>query len=44
LEEFARETLAKRDDVPVRELSRTKLPGRAGEVATGGTPADAPGR
>jgi len=33
--EIARETLARRDHVPVRELSRTRLPGRGGEVTTG---------
>jgi undecaprenyl phosphate-alpha-L-ara4FN deformylase len=38
LEELARETLARRRDVPVRELSRAKLRGRAGEVAAGREP------
>lgn len=41
LEELARETVAKREDIPIKELSRTRLPGRAGEVATGGTPISA---
>jgi peptidoglycan/xylan/chitin deacetylase (PgdA/CDA1 family) len=35
LSEIARETLARRERVPVRELSRTRLPGRGGEVTTG---------
>jgi peptidoglycan/xylan/chitin deacetylase (PgdA/CDA1 family) len=35
LAEIARETLARRDRVPVRELSRTRLPGRGGDVTTG---------
>jgi undecaprenyl phosphate-alpha-L-ara4FN deformylase len=35
LSEIARETLARRDRVPVRKLSRTRLPGRGGEVTTG---------
>ena len=35
LAEIAREALARRDQVPVRELSRTRLPGRGGEVTTG---------
>ena len=42
MEALARETLAKREDVPIRELSRMRLPGRAGEVATGWMPADLP--
>src|SRR5438477_289835 len=42
LEELARETLAMREDVPIRKLSRMRLPGRAGEVATGWMPADSP--
>ncbi len=35
LEELAGEILARREEIPVRELSRTRLPGRGGEVATG---------
>jgi undecaprenyl phosphate-alpha-L-ara4FN deformylase len=35
LEELAREALARKDEIPVRELTRTTLPGRAGTVATG---------
>ena len=35
LAEIAREHLARRDQIPVRELSRTRLPGRGGEVTTG---------
>ena len=35
LEELARETLARREEIPTRELTRTRLPGRGGEVATG---------
>jgi undecaprenyl phosphate-alpha-L-ara4FN deformylase len=44
LEELARETLAKRDDVPVKELLRARLRGRAGEVAAGWKPAGAQSR
>jgi undecaprenyl phosphate-alpha-L-ara4FN deformylase len=42
LEELACERLAARAEVPVRELRRTRLPGRGGEVATG-WPADSGG-
>jgi undecaprenyl phosphate-alpha-L-ara4FN deformylase len=35
LEELAREVLAKKEEVPVRGLARTRLKGRGGEVATG---------
>ncbi|HKD17082.1 MAG TPA: polysaccharide deacetylase family protein [Thermoanaerobaculia bacterium] len=35
LSEIARETLGRRDQIPVREISRTRLPGRGGEVTTG---------
>ena len=35
LRELADEALARRGDVPVRELVRTTLPGRGGTVATG---------
>ena len=35
LSEIAREALARRERVPVRDLSRTRLPGRGGEVTTG---------
>jgi peptidoglycan/xylan/chitin deacetylase (PgdA/CDA1 family) len=35
LEDLAAEALARRDAVPVRTLTRTTLPGRAGTVATG---------
>ena len=35
LSEVARETLARRDSVPVRPVVRTTLPGRGGTVATG---------
>jgi peptidoglycan/xylan/chitin deacetylase (PgdA/CDA1 family) len=41
LEDLAREPLVRKDEIPVRELSRTTLPGRAGTVATG-WPAIAP--
>jgi len=41
LEELSREILAKRGDVPVRELGRTRLEGRGGEVATGWPRGDA---
>ena len=36
LAELAREALEHRDRIPARELVWTRLPGRAGEVATGG--------
>jgi len=35
LEQLAREVLARRDAIPVRPLTRTRLRGRGGEVATG---------
>src|SRR5215470_13192818 len=35
MEELARESLARREAVPVRPLARTRLRGRGGEVATG---------
>jgi hypothetical protein len=35
LSELAREALARRDQVPVRAIGRTTLPGRGGHVATG---------
>lgn len=35
LEELAREALGRKEDFPVRELTRTRLPGRGGTVATG---------
>lgn len=35
LGELACETLTRRSDVPVRDLSRTRLPGRGGTVASG---------
>ena len=35
LEDLAAGILAGREEIPVRELSRTRLPGRGGEVATG---------
>jgi peptidoglycan/xylan/chitin deacetylase (PgdA/CDA1 family) len=35
LEDLAREAMARRQDVPVRDLIRTTLPGRGGTVATG---------
>ena len=35
LEDLAREALARKDEIPVRELTRATLPGRAGTVATG---------
>jgi len=35
LGDLARETLSRRSEVPVRELSRTRLPGRGGTVASG---------
>ena len=35
LSELARETLAQRDRIPVRELAKARLPGRGGHVATG---------
>jgi peptidoglycan/xylan/chitin deacetylase (PgdA/CDA1 family) len=35
LEELAAEMLARREEIPVRELQRTRLPGRGGEVSTG---------
>jgi undecaprenyl phosphate-alpha-L-ara4FN deformylase len=35
LDEIAREALGRTDRIPVRELTRTTLPGRAGTVATG---------
>ena len=35
LEDLAREALAERDRIPTRELKRTRLRGRGGEVATG---------
>jgi undecaprenyl phosphate-alpha-L-ara4FN deformylase len=35
LSDLARETLARRDAIPVRPLERTTLPGRGGTVATG---------
>ena len=38
LSELAREVLAHHDAIPVRPLSRTTLPGRAGFVATGWLP------
>jgi len=41
LSEIARESLARRERVPVRQLSRTRLPGRGGEVATGWPEAEA---
>ncbi len=43
LEELANETLARREDVPVRPLARTTLPGRGGTVATGWPEASAAG-
>ena len=42
LSEIARETLARREAVPVRALSRTRLPGRGGEVTTGWPEAETP--
>ena len=35
LAEIARDALGRRDGIPVRELSRARLPGRGGEVTTG---------
>ena len=35
LDELARESLMRKEDIPARELTRTTLPGRAGTVATG---------
>jgi peptidoglycan/xylan/chitin deacetylase (PgdA/CDA1 family) len=35
LDEIAREALGRTDQIPVRELTRTTLPGRGGTVATG---------
>jgi peptidoglycan/xylan/chitin deacetylase (PgdA/CDA1 family) len=35
LEDRAREALARREEIPVRPLARTALPGRAGAVSTG---------
>jgi hypothetical protein len=41
LEDLAREAMARRQDVPVRDLIRTTLPGRGGTVATGRQEANA---
>jgi len=38
LEELARETLAREEEIPAQPLTRTTLPGRAGIVATGWPP------
>jgi peptidoglycan/xylan/chitin deacetylase (PgdA/CDA1 family) len=38
LSELANEALAKPEQIPIREISRTTLPGRGGAVATGAAP------
>jgi hypothetical protein len=35
LEDLARESLTRKEEIAARELTRTTLPGRAGTVATG---------
>ena len=35
LSELAEEAVARRDRIPVREVVKTRLPGRGGTVATG---------